>query len=171
MKEHDQTLFSWQRQPYTYEILLTFCLLPLLTFDIIIFSIRFAKFDSVISNQLLRYEMVSMKKLTAYISHRLRPRRTKTRVYVYDPDLEDYRRTPFIRFYSALGCIVLPKPEKYHPDPPFTDIFSVSSSCSSASSSPVPSRPCSKLSNCSNFYDDFESDNFEDDLEIFILDE
>ena len=96
-------------------------------------------------------------------------RRSKTRVYVFDPDVEDYRRTPFIRFYSALGCIVLPTPEKYHPDPPFTDIFSIPTP--SSTPSPVPFRPYSRLEKCSNFYDDFDSDDFEDDFEIFILDE
>ena len=42
---------------------------------------------------------------------------------MYDPDLEFYNTSLFLKFYSALGCINLPKREKYQPEE-FTDIFS-----------------------------------------------
>ena len=44
---------------------------------------------------------------------------------MYDPDLDYYNKSWFLKFYSALGCINLPKREKYNPDY-FTDIFSSS---------------------------------------------
>ena len=52
-----------------------------------------------------------------------RKRRNPDRVYVFDPDVEEfnYRKSWFLRFYSALGCISLPKPQKYYPE--FTDVF------------------------------------------------
>ena len=34
----------------------------------------------------------------------------------YDEDVEGYKRTRFLRFYSALGCIHLPKRTKYNPN-------------------------------------------------------
>ena len=54
-----------------------------------------------------------------------RRKRNRDRVYVYDPDLDYYNKSWFLKFYSALGCINLPKREKYNPDY-FTDIFSSS---------------------------------------------
>jgi len=42
---------------------------------------------------------------------------------MYDPDLEHYQIFCFLKFYSTLGCIHLPRPEKYEPDN-FADIFS-----------------------------------------------
>ena len=63
------------------------------------------------------------KSLTTKLSSFFRRKRNRDRVYVYDPDLEHYRASWFLRFYSAIGCINIPKPEKYHPGE-FTDICS-----------------------------------------------
>ena len=63
------------------------------------------------------------KSLTSKLSSFFRRKRNRDRVYVYDPDLEHYRTSWFLRFYSALGCINIPQPEKYQPGE-FTNIFS-----------------------------------------------
>ena len=38
------------------------------------------------------------------------------RVYVYDEEVEAYRRSRFARFYGALGFIHVPRREKYQPE-------------------------------------------------------
>jgi hypothetical protein len=66
--------------------------------------------------------MQLIKSFKSKLSSLFRRKRNRDRVYVYDPDLEHYRTSWFLKFYSALGCIHLPRPEKYNPDE-FTDIF------------------------------------------------
>ena len=38
------------------------------------------------------------------------------RVYVYDEEVEAYRRSRFARFYGALGFIHVPRRERYQPE-------------------------------------------------------
>ena len=81
--------------------------------------------SSVQSFHLLELNMVSLKKLrqrsNAFIRRFVR-KTTTARVYCYDEDYERIRWTPFLRFYSAIGFIRLPKPDKYRPE--FDRIFS-----------------------------------------------
>ena len=67
--------------------------------------------------------MQLIKSVKSTVTSFFRRKRNRDRVYVYDPDLEHYQTSWFLNFYSALGCIRLPRPEKYNPDD-FTDIFS-----------------------------------------------
>ena len=72
------------------------------------------------------FTMQLFKSFTSKLTSFFRRKRNRDRVYVYNPDLEHYRTSWFLKFYSALGCIRIPKPEKYNPGD-FTDIFSSTS--------------------------------------------
>ena len=50
-------------------------------------------------------------------------RLNRDKVYVNDPDLEQYRTSWFLKFHSTLECITMSEPEMYYPSN-FTDIIS-----------------------------------------------
>ena len=66
--------------------------------------------------------MQLIKSFNSKLRSFFRRKRNRDRVYVYHPDLEYCETSWFLKFYSALGCITIPKPEKYCPGD-FTDIF------------------------------------------------
>ena len=103
------------------------------------------------------------KSLTTKLTSFFRRKRNRDRVYVYDPDLEHYRTSWFLRFYSALGCINIPQPEKYQPGE-FSDIFS-SSDNKDGSTSPSFQTLQPAVGSGSDI------DEIEEDLEIITLGE
>ena len=92
-----------------------------------------------------------------------RRKRNRDRVYVYNPDLEYYETGWFFKFYAALGCINLPKPEKYSPGN-FTNIFS-STDDEDASTIHSFQNLRSASGSCSSLED------IEEDLEVITLGE
>ena len=90
-------------------------------------------------------------------------------MYVYDPDLEHYRKSWFLKFYSALGCIHLPKPEKYNPDS-FTDISGLDKPANLKEDPSTTNLPFQRVqSSCEAYTEDL--DFVEDDLEVISLEE
>ena len=95
------------------------------------------------------------------IKNIFRRKKNKDRVYVYDEDHVNevsYKLPWFLRFYAAMGCIVVPRPTKYYPE--FDDVFIDNS---------IPARTESTVlvgSNNNMSDQDFFSPDFEDDLEL-----
>ena len=71
------------------------------------------------------FTMQLIKSFNSELRSFFRRKRNRDRVYVYHPDVEYYQTSWFLKFYSAVGCITIPQPEKYSPGE-FTDIFSSS---------------------------------------------
>ena len=97
-----------------------------------------------------------------------RRKRNRDRVYVFDSDLEHYNTSWFLKIYSALGCIHLPRPEKYYPDN-FTDIcIPIEPEVTSTPSTPYFQTP--KPTPLNNL-DELDFIDLEDELEVMSMEE
>ena len=109
--------------------------------------------------------MQLVRSLTTKLSSFFRRKRNRDRVYVYNPDLEQYRTGWFLKFYAALGCINIPTPEKYQPGE-FMDIFSCTDNEDASSISSF--QTLQPAFGSANNMDEVEEDQ---DLEIITLGE
>ena len=84
-----------------------------------------------------------MMKTLKKVSKTLR-RKKSDRVYVFDEEVEAYRKSRFIRFYSAIGFIHAPKREKYDPEK-FPSTAQSPRPRSPRPRSPRPRSPCNTI--------------------------